>query len=67
MQTEINLSPDVIVQMNSKELKLLEYELYFDNSPQARLIKAKIRLIRKLNLLEYQNSIKNKRKNSRFS
>ena len=64
------LAPDVERQINDEQLKQLNNtisENLVKGSPEERRYRMQLRLLKKLNQKEYENSIKNKRVNSRFS
>lgn len=64
------LPAEIIKQLNDKQIKDLDEKVYFnfpDGSPEQRKYAMQLRLAKKLNKKEYEQTITNKRKNTRFS
>lgn len=64
------LPPDLEKKLNDEELDKVNDKIdwsFAKGSAEERRFKMKLRLLKKLNQKEYQEQIKNKRKNSRFS
>lgn len=63
------LPPEIIKQINDKEIKELDEKIYFsfpDGSPEQRKYAMQLRLAKKLNKKEYEQTARNKRKSTRF-
>lgn len=64
------LPPEVIKQINAKQLNSLNEKVYFnfpDGSPEARKYAMQIRLAKRLNEREYAATLASKRKSTRWS